>query len=95
MTENKKKSITGLWMGFAEDFLDYFEMKAKLEEKLGRVLTDNEAHDLMVEFQKDRQYIEKIILDKDKEDLKAILSEHFIVYDPTKRKDKKRGGNHE
>ena len=75
-------------MGYADDFIEYFEMKAKLEEKLGRVLTNNEAHDLMVQFQKDRQHIEKLIVNKNKDDLKAILSEHFVVYDPTKRKDK-------
>lgn len=88
MNENKKE-ITGLWMGFAKDFIEFFEMKAKIEENLGRVLTDNESHNLMVDYQKDKTRIEKLIINKNKGDVKAILTEHFNLLDLSKKKGKK------
>jgi len=89
MSKNKKE-ITGLWITNLDTMIEIFEMKAKIEEKLGRILTDNESHDLMVTLQKDKPEIEKIILNKSKGDVKAMLTEHFNTLDLSKKKREER-----
>ena len=80
------KEITGLWIADLDTMLEFFEFKADIEEKLGRTLNDDEAHDLMVKYQKDRPEIEKIILNKNKGDVKAMLTEYFNMLDLSKKK---------
>lgn len=46
MEQNEKKTI-GIWaFKNASEACVFFELKARLEENLGRVLTGNETHDL-------------------------------------------------
>lgn len=81
-----KKEITGLWITDCGTMMEFFELKAKVEKRLGRTLTGNEAHDLMVNFQKDKPEIDKIILNKNQGDVKAMLTEHFNTLDLSKKK---------
>lgn len=90
MMHKDKKEITGLWIADCGTMLEFFELKVTVEAKLGRVLTGNEAHDLMVNYQKDKPEIDKIILNKNKGDVKAILSEHFDMLDLSKKRGKER-----
>lgn len=78
--EQNKKFTTGVWILPDADVLeDFFLQKAAREQKLGRVLTENEVHELLREF-KDKGEIDGIEMDGDrKKDVKAILSEHFNV----------------
>lgn len=74
---NEKKEITGLWIFPDADVLeDYFLKKAAKEQKLGRTLTEPEAIELLVEFKKAGE-IDGILVEGNKGDVKAVLTEHL------------------
>lgn len=77
MEPTNKQEATGIWIfPDAEVLEDFFLKKAAQEQRLGRVLMDNEATDLLLEFRKSGE-IDGFIVNGNKGDVKAVLSEHL------------------
>jgi hypothetical protein len=74
---NEKKEITGVWaFANADELEGFFVKKGIQEEKLGRVLTENEVHELLRSM-KDDGDIAGFEIEKNKGDVRAVLTEHF------------------
>lgn len=87
MDKNESRDITGLWVFQDADALeDFFLAKAVKEQKLGRVLTEVETHEMLREFRNDGK-IGGFEVEGKKENIKAILSEHFNTVTPKKREE--------
>ncbi len=86
MEGKKKRIVTGIWIAPNADALEEFFIRKGIKEKeLGRILTQNEAHELMVEYCKEGK-IQGTIIEKDPKDVRAIITEHYNVWDPCKKK---------
>jgi hypothetical protein len=87
MEQNNNKEIAGVWMfRDADHAMVFFELKAQREKELGRPLTGNEVHLLMVEL-KNVGEIAGFEVNGSPGNVKAILTEHFNVYKVPKKED--------
>ena len=81
------KEFTGLHVINLDILEDFYLNKAAKEQKIGRVLTEKEAIDLLMELKKVEKF-ESIYVEGKKENVRAILGEHFNTFSPKKREEK-------
>ncbi len=75
--EQNKKETTGVWVFQNADQLESFFIRKDMRERvIGRKLTENETHELLVEMNKAGEVGGGEIAGN-KGDVKAIISEHF------------------
>ncbi len=82
MTKNKKE-ITGLHVLTLDMLEDFFLLKAVKEKKLGRALTEKEAMESLLTI-KEKEKFSSIYIEGKKENIRALLGEHFNVINPRK-----------
>ena len=87
MNQNKRE-FTGIHIGTAEDWEGFFLAKAAKEKKLGRLLTNDEIHELLEEVKK-KENIESIWVEEKQEKVREALKKEFNVKDVKPRGDNK------
>ena len=85
--KNQSKEITGLHILTLDMVEYYFLLKATKEKKLNRILTEKEAIELLMTVKKKENFT-SIYVEGKKENVRAVLGEHFDIMNPKKREDK-------